>query len=76
MAQSEDPEVLQAHLEHLQTQREVLLARRSRCVPVEVQTQMTFHLQGAEHHRDRLRDQNQQLATRYGYWIGLEHLEP
>ncbi|KAM4730067.1 clathrin heavy chain linker domain-containing protein 1-like isoform 2-T2 [Anableps anableps] len=63
LAQSEDPEVLEDHLEHLETQRDVLLDRKCQCCPAEVQTHLTFDLQEAELHRNRLRDQNQQLIT-------------
>ncbi|MEQ2256879.1 hypothetical protein ILYODFUR_028643 [Ilyodon furcidens] len=66
VAQCEDPEFLQVLLEDLQTQREVLLDRKSQCVPVEVQSEHKSELQKAEHHRDHLRAQNHRLMTRYG----------
>uniref|UniRef100_A0A3B3YQG4 Translin-associated factor X-interacting protein 1 N-terminal domain-containing protein n=1 Tax=Poecilia mexicana TaxID=48701 RepID=A0A3B3YQG4_9TELE len=65
VAQSEDPEVLLIHLDHLKTRRDGLLDRKILCGPVEVQTQLTFDLQEAQLHRDRLRAQNQQLMTRF-----------
>ncbi|MED6271031.1 hypothetical protein CHARACLAT_016174 [Characodon lateralis] len=64
VAQCEDPEFLQVLLEDLQTQREVLLDRKSQCVPVEVQSEHKSELQKAEHHRDHLRAQNHRLMTR------------
>ncbi|XP_023182910.1 clathrin heavy chain linker domain-containing protein 1 isoform X2 [Xiphophorus maculatus] len=65
VAQSEDPEVLLVHLDHLKTRRDGLLDRKILCGPVEVQTQLTFDLQVYQLHRDLLRAQNQQLMTRF-----------
>ncbi|XP_032408686.1 clathrin heavy chain linker domain-containing protein 1-like [Xiphophorus hellerii] len=65
VAQSEDPEVLLVHLDHLKTRRDGLLDRKILCGPVEVQTQLTFDLQEDQLHRDLLRAQDQQLMTRF-----------
>ncbi|XP_008428688.1 clathrin heavy chain linker domain-containing protein 1 isoform X3 [Poecilia reticulata] len=65
VAQTEDPEVLLIHLDHLKTRRDGLLDRKILCGPVEVQTQLTFDLQEAQLHRDHLRAQNQQLMIRF-----------
>ncbi|XP_054880594.1 clathrin heavy chain linker domain-containing protein 1-like isoform X2 [Poeciliopsis prolifica] len=65
VAQSEDPEVLLVHLDHLKMQRDDLLDRKILYGPVEVQTQLTFDLQEDQVQRDRLRAQHQQLMIRF-----------
>ncbi|XP_024865743.1 clathrin heavy chain linker domain-containing protein 1 isoform X2 [Kryptolebias marmoratus] len=61
VADSEDLEVLHDHLKDFEFHRTVLLDRKSRRVPLEVQVKLKAELQAAEHHRDRLSSENNQL---------------
>ncbi|XP_068184102.1 clathrin heavy chain linker domain-containing protein 1-like [Antennarius striatus] len=63
--QSEDPEVLDRHLRHLDARRAALLDRRSRCVSLEVKTRLDDELQTAERRRDRLSLQNRCLTVQW-----------
>uniref|UniRef100_A0A3B4YPF8 Uncharacterized protein n=1 Tax=Seriola lalandi dorsalis TaxID=1841481 RepID=A0A3B4YPF8_SERLL len=54
VSESEDPEALDRHLQHLQVQRAALLDRKSHCVSLEVKAQLDAKLQTAESHRDQL----------------------
>ncbi|XP_010766577.1 clathrin heavy chain linker domain-containing protein 1-like, partial [Notothenia coriiceps] len=65
LADSEDPEALDGHLEHLEAQRASLLERKSDGVSLEVKAQLDAELQAAELHRDQLSSENYLLKTRY-----------
>ncbi|XP_069033358.1 clathrin heavy chain linker domain-containing protein 1-like [Embiotoca jacksoni] len=65
VAQSEDPEALDRHLQVLEAQRAALQNQRSLCVPLEVQTRLDAKLQDVERHRDHLSSQNQNLRVLY-----------
>ncbi|KAK5908835.1 hypothetical protein CgunFtcFv8_016858 [Champsocephalus gunnari] len=65
LADSEDPEALDGHLEHLEAQRASLLERKSDGVSLEVKARLDAELQAAELHRDQLSSKNYRLKTRY-----------
>lgn len=63
MAESEDPEILERHLKHLEAQKASLLDRKSHCVSVEVKDELDAELQAAERHRDQMNAENQRLRV-------------
>ncbi|XP_071329544.1 clathrin heavy chain linker domain-containing protein 1-like isoform X2 [Trachinotus anak] len=63
VAQSEDPEALVTHLQHLETQRAALLDRRRHCVSLAVKAELDVKLQIAESHRDQLSTENGRLTV-------------
>ncbi|XP_053189511.1 clathrin heavy chain linker domain-containing protein 1-like [Scomber japonicus] len=65
VAESEDPEILERHLKHLEAQKASLLDRKSHCVSVEVKDELDAELQAAERHRDQMNAENQQLRVLY-----------
>ncbi|XP_031729635.1 clathrin heavy chain linker domain-containing protein 1 isoform X2 [Anarrhichthys ocellatus] len=65
VAESEDPESLDGHLKHLESQRAALLDRKSHCVSLEVKAELDTELQAAKEHRDQLRTKNIQLKVLY-----------
>ncbi|KAK5882783.1 hypothetical protein CesoFtcFv8_021332 [Champsocephalus esox] len=65
LADSEDPEALDGHLEHLEAQRASLLERKSDGVSLEVKARLDAELRAAELHRDQLSSKNYRLKTRY-----------
>ncbi|XP_054456700.1 clathrin heavy chain linker domain-containing protein 1-like [Anoplopoma fimbria] len=65
VAESKDPDALDKHLKHLESQRAALLDRKSHCVSLEVQAELDAELQNAKDHRDQLSTQNNQLKVLY-----------
>ncbi|XP_075935082.1 clathrin heavy chain linker domain-containing protein 1-like isoform X1 [Anarhichas minor] len=65
VAESEDPESLDGHLKHLESQRAALLDRKSHCVSLEVKAELDAELQAAKDHRDQLSIKNNQLKVLY-----------
>ncbi|XP_034407391.1 clathrin heavy chain linker domain-containing protein 1-like [Cyclopterus lumpus] len=65
VAESEDPEALDRHLKHLESQRAALLDRKSHCVSLEVKAKQDAELQTAKDHRDQLDTKNYQLKVLY-----------
>lgn len=63
MAQSEDPEVLDVHLKHLEAQKAALLDRKRQCVCVEVKAELDAKLQASQDHRDQLSTENERLQV-------------
>ncbi|XP_056251840.1 clathrin heavy chain linker domain-containing protein 1-like isoform X2 [Seriola aureovittata] len=63
VSESEDPEALDRHLQHLQVQRAALLDRKSHCVSLEVKAQLDAKLQTAESHRDQLSTESHRLKV-------------
>uniref|UniRef100_A0A3B4APF9 Uncharacterized protein n=1 Tax=Periophthalmus magnuspinnatus TaxID=409849 RepID=A0A3B4APF9_9GOBI len=59
--ESEDLELLEKHLAHLQTRRQALLERRSQCVCEEVRTRLSTEQDARESWRDSMEDDNTKL---------------
>ncbi|XP_075935084.1 clathrin heavy chain linker domain-containing protein 1-like isoform X2 [Anarhichas minor] len=70
VAESEDPESLDGHLKHLESQRAALLDRKSHCVSLEVKAELDAELQAAKDHRDQLSIKNNQLKVLLSSWEG------
>ncbi|XP_033836027.1 clathrin heavy chain linker domain-containing protein 1-like [Periophthalmus magnuspinnatus] len=65
VAESEDLELLEKHLAHLQTRRQALLERRSQCVCEEVRTRLSTEQDARESWRDSMEDDNTKLKLLY-----------
>ncbi|XP_040906295.1 clathrin heavy chain linker domain-containing protein 1-like, partial [Toxotes jaculatrix] len=65
VAESEDPEILDRHLKHLEAQRAALLDRKSLCVSLEVKAELDAKLQIVKCHRDQLSTENYRLKVLY-----------
>ncbi|XP_055358664.1 clathrin heavy chain linker domain-containing protein 1-like [Betta splendens] len=65
VAECEDAEALDVHLELLQAQRQALLDRKRHCVPQEVKAVLDAKLQAAEKHREQLGSENHCLMALY-----------
>ncbi|XP_068587976.1 clathrin heavy chain linker domain-containing protein 1-like [Cebidichthys violaceus] len=65
VSESEDPEALDGHLKHLESQRAALLDRKSHCVSLELKAELDAELQAAKDHRDQLSTKNDQLKVLY-----------
>ncbi|TNN54331.1 Clathrin heavy chain linker domain-containing protein 1 [Liparis tanakae] len=65
VADSEDPEALDAHLKHLESQRAALLDRKTHCVSLEVKAELDAKLQTSKDHREQLDTKNDQLKVLY-----------
>ncbi|XP_068423286.1 clathrin heavy chain linker domain-containing protein 1-like [Clinocottus analis] len=65
VAESEDPEALDRHLKHLESQRAALLDRKSHCVSLEVKAELDAELQTAKDYKEQLGTKNKQLKLLY-----------
>lgn len=65
VAESEDPEVLDKHLERLESHRAALLAKKSRCVLLEIKTRLEAEQQARELWRDKVNTDNISLKLQY-----------
>ncbi|XP_072293402.1 translin-associated factor X-interacting protein 1 [Eucyclogobius newberryi] len=65
VAESEDSELLEKHLDQLQSQREALLERRRQCVSVEVRAWLDTELQVSEQWRESTEADNRRLKLLY-----------
>lgn len=65
VAESEDPELLDKHLERLRSQRAALIDRKSQCVSVEVKARLDSEAKNKELWREKLHKDNTRLKLQY-----------
>ncbi|XP_055018431.1 clathrin heavy chain linker domain-containing protein 1 [Boleophthalmus pectinirostris] len=65
LADSENLELLEKHLSHLQTRREALQERRSQCVSMEVRTTLSKEEEATQRWRNSMKEENMQLKLLY-----------
>lgn len=63
MAQSQDVDVLDQHLNHLCAHRDALLEKKRHCVPLQVKVRLDAELQRVERRRGGLKTENQSLKV-------------
>ncbi|XP_024916515.1 clathrin heavy chain linker domain-containing protein 1 isoform X2 [Cynoglossus semilaevis] len=65
VAQSQDVDVLDQHLNHLCAHRDALLEKKRHCVPLQVKVRLDAELQRVERRRGGLKTENQSLKVLY-----------